>query len=72
MLLSILLTSANSSLLIAIILRKMVTLPNNHTNIIALTGLYDDNYEALIFSFDKEYGKETCSSCTRRKCAFKR
>lgn len=53
MLLSILLTSANSSLLIAIILRKMVALPDNHTKIAALTGLHNDNYEAIILSYQR-------------------
>lgn len=53
MLLSILLTSANSSLLIAIILRKMVALPDNHTKITALTGLHNDNYEAIILSYQR-------------------
>ncbi len=53
MLLSILLTSANSSLLIAIILRKMVALPDNHTKITALTGLHNDNYEAVILSYQR-------------------
>jgi hypothetical protein len=53
MLLSILLASANSSLLIAIILRKMVALPDNHTKITALTGLHNDNYEAVILSYQR-------------------
>ena len=53
MLLSILLTSANSSLSIAIILRKMVALPDNHTKITALTDLHNDNYEAIILSYQR-------------------
>ncbi len=50
MLLSILLSPANSSLLISIILRKMVALPDNHTKITVLTDLHNDNYEAIILS----------------------
>jgi len=53
MLLSILIAHANSSLLIAIILRKMVALPDNHTKITALTGLHNDNYEAVILSYQR-------------------
>lgn len=53
MLLSILIAHANSSLLIAIILRKMVALPDNHTKITALTGLHNDNYEAIILSYQR-------------------